>query len=131
MSTSLDVILTTIQNGVQALNKLNQNLSGFGYAGASQYTFNSMSTTASTVLSARTSRTSILFHNPNDAIDLIVWPTTDVNNNIISVTSSAARGGGFLIAAKDYFQLYGPVCQLAWQGLTTSGTGYLTVSTVG
>lgn len=122
-------ILAALQNGVTALNNLSVALTrvNFGFLGGEITAFNDIGTTASAILPANRTRTSILFHNPNDSTELLVFPSSYIS----ATFTSTNRAGGFLVQSKDYFQYFGDASALAWSAIAASSAGTcLTIATV-
>lgn len=80
-----------------------------------------LTTTSVQVIAADSTRNALLFHNPGDSISLLVAPATDSSGNAISL-SLAARQGGYIVSPHDFVPLTGNNCQLAWNGISLSGS---------
>ncbi len=90
---------------------------------------NNLGTSSIQVIGANPARTSLLFHNPNDSVSIIVCPATNASGAALAA-SFATRGGGFLILPQDYLPFSGN-CQTAWNAIAASGgTNGLTISSV-
>jgi hypothetical protein len=122
-------LLGSNQQGVQATNNFASTFKSVfissGSSGIGVHAFNSITTTATTVLSANSSRGSITFSNPGGP-DIFVWPTLDANGATITV-STGSLGGSFRIFGNGGTLTVAGAIQTAWQAISSSGTGNLTV----
>jgi hypothetical protein len=122
-------LLGSQQQSVQATNNFANTVRSIfissGSSGIGVHAFNNITTTATTVLSANSSRGSITFSNPGGP-DIFVWPTLDANGATITV-STGSLGGSFRIFGNGGTLTVTGAIQTAWQAISSSGTGNLTV----
>ncbi len=117
---------------IQAVNGLQQTLK-VGYAStrpvSAPLAINNLGTSSIQVIGEDTTRSALLFHNPNGSASIIISPSVDSSGAALAPTFSA-RGGGFLMAPHDYLSFSGN-CQTAWRAIADTGSANgLTISSV-
>lgn len=128
MAGSISDLVATTQNAVSAINTLTTlmgKLGGFPTNGTTAVA-TLLSSVSSQVISADTTRTTLLFHNPNSTLNILVAPVTDTNGVMISPTFTAPAGA-YLIAGMDYVLISGSDAQKAWTGISSSASGSMTI----
>lgn len=131
-SISLSTMETQQRLMVQAINGLQQTLK-IGFANtlpvSAPLAINNLGTSSIQVIGADSTRSALLFHNPNGSASVIVCPALNSNGTALAASFSL-RGGGFLIQPKESLAFSGN-CQTAWNAVADTGSSNgLTISSV-
>lgn len=124
MAISLSDILSAMQNGVTAINRLNERLTtafptSTGAVSPVATGVNTLTTTVSVVLSSNAIRHSVIFHNPG-TINIYLFPS-----NITTVPTLATVGGSFLMlpaSTLSFPTLSFPNVTCGWSAFVSSGS---------